>query len=189
MLLVGSLLLLEHIDGKIRLGSFAVIQVSYFVYFLAVRPFANIKENLLEFGNECTLMLLIIFLFAKFNSTEWGTEENAIFFTIVMANAVVYLAISLGSFIAALMSDIDAAEQTRARGNPRIERREDSVGYNEEPVHRGPESPPKSAYSLNKNLNNRTTTDMVGLDESNVPVQPMSKNDFMSKGFNIYKMN
>ena len=78
---------------------FFLIQVSYLIIIIIIRPFQEKTNNLVEIVNELVLTILISLLLFYNKSSRWNTTIEDIFIYSIMSNSIVVSLIFMTSLI------------------------------------------------------------------------------------------
>ena len=84
------------ISSRALIGILSFIQIWYVVYLSYIRPYINLKENLIELLNEFYFLFLIVYLIAINTESEWSTLKENIYLYVLVSNTLVIFMIVLG---------------------------------------------------------------------------------------------
>ena len=88
LVFVTSLICLVSVNSKVLIGTLSFLQTIYIGYIAIVRPFKEIKANLIEIMNEIYFFLLfgsLIFLNAE---SDWNTDYSLIYMWVLASNSM-----------------------------------------------------------------------------------------------------
>ena len=84
------------ISSRALIGILSLIQLGYSIYLSFIRPYKNLKENLIEIFNEFYFLFLIVYLIAINTESEWSTLKEKIYLYVLVSNTLVTFMIILG---------------------------------------------------------------------------------------------
>ena len=84
------------ISSRTLIAILSLIQVGYVVYLSYIRPYKNLKENLIEILNEFYFWFLLVYLIAINTENEWSTLKENIYLYVLVSNTLVIFMIVLG---------------------------------------------------------------------------------------------
>ena len=84
------------ISSRALIVILSLIQLGYVVYLSCIRPYKNLKENLIEILNEFYFLFLITYLIAINTESEWSTLKENIYLYVLVSNTLVTFMIVLG---------------------------------------------------------------------------------------------
>jgi len=65
------------------------VQIPYFIFFIIVRPFDEVKDNLIEGTNELFLIVIISYM-CHFNAKpKWTGSASQVFVYVILGNTIV----------------------------------------------------------------------------------------------------
>ena len=82
------LVFLQDQHFMVRVISFAVIQISYFILILLFRPFVKITNNIVEIINEAIVTILILTLLHLNEPGRWNQTIEKAMMNLMMCNSV-----------------------------------------------------------------------------------------------------
>ena len=94
-LFVTLLILLTSVESWILISILSAVQFWYMVYIMIIRPFENIKENIIEILNEVVFFFLIISLIYLNSATYWNSTTTNIYMGVLIANTMIVFLILL----------------------------------------------------------------------------------------------
>ena len=94
-LFVTLLILLTSVESWILISILSAVQFWYMIYIMIIRPFENIKENIIEIMNEVVFFSLIISLVYLNSASNWNSTITNIYMGIIMANTLITFLILL----------------------------------------------------------------------------------------------
>ena len=84
------------ISSRVLVAILSLIQLGYVIYLSYIRPYKDLKENIIEILNEFYLLFLIIYLIAINTESEWNVLKENIYLYVLVSNTLVILIIVLG---------------------------------------------------------------------------------------------
>ena len=86
------------VSSKVVIGVLSLFQLSYLVYIIIIRPFVEIKANIIEIVNESIFLFLLSALFFLNTENDWTTAIAIVYMQIIWLNFVLIWAIITGTF-------------------------------------------------------------------------------------------
>jgi len=83
----------------IKLIAFSLIQLAYFGYMVAARPFTRIKDNIGEIMNEGFYLLFIGLLFLELGNKDWNDTTSLVFMICILVNNILFTCVALGKHL------------------------------------------------------------------------------------------
>ena len=96
LVFIVLLITLVSISSRVLIAIISLIQVGYVIYLFCIRPYKNLKENLIEILNEFYFLFLIVYLIAINTENEWSTLKENIFLYVLVSNTLVIFMIVFG---------------------------------------------------------------------------------------------
>ena len=90
------IIVLTMISSRFLIGVMIVVQIFYFICLLYLRPYEQIKENLIEILNEFYFSYLTVTLAFINSEDEWNETKSNVCMWIFVSNTYVILLIDLG---------------------------------------------------------------------------------------------
>ena len=78
-----------------KIGVYSLIQLIFFLYTVILRPFNNIKDNLLEIVNEVHYVVLTSSLLFLNYESNWSQVKEIVYLAIIFSNNIIVCLISL----------------------------------------------------------------------------------------------
>ena len=78
-----------------KIGVYSLIQLIFFLYTVILRPFNNIKDNLLEIVNEVHYVVLTSSLLFLNYESRWSQVKEIVYLAIIFSNNIIVCIISL----------------------------------------------------------------------------------------------
>ena len=99
ILFVGWLIFGRSMNSFTLVCLMIVIQLAYLINLVIVRPYKQIKDNIIELTNEWFYFILVSLL-SYFNSKDrWESPIEDIYFGIIIGNSMIIIAILIGIWI------------------------------------------------------------------------------------------
>ena len=92
-LFVTLLILLTSVESWILISILSAVQFWYMIYIIVIRPFVNIKENIIEIINEIFFFSLIISLIYLNSASNWNSTNTNIYMGVIIANTLITFSI------------------------------------------------------------------------------------------------
>lgn len=96
LLFVFIIILLGFIGGQNVLIILLVVQVFYLVALIILRPFDEVKNNIVEITNEAFYFLFVILMLALDSEDKWTGAMTKFFLSLMTANTIVISVIMAG---------------------------------------------------------------------------------------------
>ena len=87
-----------------KLSVYSCFQLVFFIYTLLLRPFNNVKDNLLEIVNEVHYAVLTFLLLFMNNESDWSQTMEIAYIAIIISNSIIVCLISLTFLLKSLCS-------------------------------------------------------------------------------------
>jgi len=95
-LMVAWLLLSKSLEFGGYVDALLFIQIPYFIFFIIVRPFDEVKNNVIEGTNELFLIVIISYM-CHFNAKpKWTGSATQTFVYVILGNTIVVMVILIG---------------------------------------------------------------------------------------------
>ena len=82
------LVFLQDLHFMVRVVSFVVIQISYFILIILIRPFVKITNNIVEIVNEAMMTTLILMLLYFNEPSRWNQTIEKAMMDLMMYNSI-----------------------------------------------------------------------------------------------------
>ena len=96
LIFIVLLITWTSISSRALIVIISLIQVGYVIYLSYIRPYKNLKENLIEILNEFYFLFLIVYLIPINTENEWSTLKENIYLYVLVSNTLVIFMIVLG---------------------------------------------------------------------------------------------
>ena len=96
LIFIVLLITWSSISSRALIIILSLIQVGYIIYLSYIRPYKNLKENLIEILNEFYFWFLLVYLIAINTESEWSTLKENIYLYVLVSNTLVIFMIVLG---------------------------------------------------------------------------------------------
>ena len=93
LLLIAVLILLQTMHFYAKMCMLMIIQISYLIYLLAVRPFESIRDNLIEILNELIILFISLILTIYSSESAWTGSIDSIVINTSLFNNIMILVI------------------------------------------------------------------------------------------------
>ena len=92
---------MKDVSAEIRIGAFLCFQMLALIYIGIVKPFENVRENLIEFLNDsCYVMLVVILYFlTQIDNPKTGVSVSLSTFDMVMVYIVIMDCMLIGIIV------------------------------------------------------------------------------------------
>ena len=97
-LMVSWLLLSKPLGAKGSVEGLLLVQIPYFIFFIIVRPFDQVKNNMVEGTNELFLVVIISYLCFYNTESMWTDSATQIFIYVILGNTAVVVLILFGKY-------------------------------------------------------------------------------------------
>ena len=84
------------ISSKVLVAILSFIQVGYVIYLSYIRPYKDLKGNVIQILNEFYFLFLIVYLIAINTENEWSILKENIYLYVLVSNSLVVFIIVLG---------------------------------------------------------------------------------------------
>ena len=95
-LFVTLLIFLTSVESWILISILSAVQFWYMVYIMIIRPFENIKENIIEILNEVIFLILLTLLIYYNKNDDWNSTLKTIYMWLIVTNNILIFMIVLG---------------------------------------------------------------------------------------------
>ena len=99
LLFILLLIILTMISSRFLIAAIIAVQVAYFICLSYLRPYEQMKENLIEILNETYFGFLIVFLVFINTEDEWNSIKTSIYMWVLASNTIIVFLIVLGNEI------------------------------------------------------------------------------------------
>ena len=99
---VAFMIFLVSINSKILIGIISLFQIIYFLNIAYLRPFKEIKLNLIEIMNEIFFFILFCSLLVLNAENDWNTNLTFVYMWVLASNSMLMFVIILSKFLVAI---------------------------------------------------------------------------------------
>ena len=96
LIFIVLLIIWVSISSRALIVILSLIQVGYVIYLSYIRPYKDLKGNLIEILNEFYFWFLIVYLIAINAESEWSILKESIYMYVLVSNTLVIFMIVLG---------------------------------------------------------------------------------------------
>ena len=90
---------LMTINSKILIGILTVLQLGYIIYLVILRPYSEIKANLIEAINEIYFFLLLAIIIFINVEEDWDSVRTGVYLHLIVTNSMIDSLLILGMFV------------------------------------------------------------------------------------------
>mmetsp|Transcript_4204 Transcript_4204/g.4845 ORF Transcript_4204/g.4845 Transcript_4204/m.4845 type:complete len:198 (+) Transcript_4204:981-1574(+) len=91
--------MIKEASKEVKLGLFFMLQIVFFVAYIAIRPHKLIRDQIIELISESIYILLISFLFFYNIQTNWNKAEKYSFMAIMASSFIIQAFVSLAFLV------------------------------------------------------------------------------------------
>ena len=107
LVFVIFLINMVSLNSKILIEILSLIQIIYLVCLIILRPFKEIKANLIEIMNEIYFFLLLGSLIFLNDESDWNLYNTLVYMWVLASNSMTIFIITIKPFVQSLLNGQD----------------------------------------------------------------------------------